>query len=211
MSETWNFTIGDEPAIESLQCDKGIVVWVATYRNSGETMWTYSVNCRIFDPGRGLWRPNFWGWFNAGYQMRQVYSLVVMDGVVAWKTFMILGPEAYDMEEFGVYYTTYYPAAGIWPVGQDLYHVVWGSPVQPDYLTVKDGVAAWPMFPFDDKMIYHARTYDFEIQRWVPGDSGYAPIMRDFQWLEIVYSKTIYRWLRTYHIDLMGIREAELV
>ena len=26
-----------------------------------------------------------------------------------------------------------------------------------------------------------------------------------------VCSKTIYRWLRTYHIDLMGIREAELV
>jgi transposase-like protein len=26
-----------------------------------------------------------------------------------------------------------------------------------------------------------------------------------------VCSKTIYRWLRTYHIDLMGIREAALI
>jgi PKD repeat protein len=186
--ETWALSIGDEALVESLTVEGGIVAWIAKYRWTGDADYVYAVHYRIFDPGRGVWKGDFWGWFGSGAN-RAVTSLIVKDGVVAWKSKYQISTNPTDLIEHAVRYATYNPGNGSWALGEDIYpRVAYNSPVAPENLRVKNGVVAWPMNPASGEStvdVYHF-LYDPELNRWVGGGISTHAEYRGFDWIEII-------------------------
>ncbi len=142
VEDTWSLTKGDEHIIESAQKDQGIITWIAKYKNSTETDYTFEVHYCIYDPGRGIWKEGSWGPFN-GYRT-SLEQHQVKDGVVAWI--------AHRSEDYGptskleheIIYTTYDPELGSWPNDSYSKKVAYNSQKAPEILRVKNGVVACP-------------------------------------------------------------------
>jgi PKD repeat protein len=185
--ESWALTIGDEAVVESLTAEGGIVAWIAKYRWTGDTDYYYAVHYRIFDPGRGVWKGGVWGWFTSGAN-RRVTSLIVKDGVVAWKSKHQLSTNPTDLIEHAVHYATYNPTNGSWPLGEDTYRVAYISPVAPENLRVKNGLVAWPMDPANNqnKVDIFSRIYDPELNQWMGGFFQANMFGSSFDWIQIV-------------------------
>jgi hypothetical protein len=168
------------------------VAWVAKYRWNGNPDWFYAVHYRVFDPGRGIWQGDFWGWFSWGAS-RDVTSLIVRDGVVAWKSKYQLSTDPTDLIERTVHYVTYNPRLGSWPRGESPFRVVYSSPVAPENLRVKNGIVAWPMDPANNesKVDIYGVIYDPQQDSWV-GSGKYniyvVSVLRNlaFDWIDIV-------------------------
>jgi hypothetical protein len=216
--DTWTLNNGDQNVIESLQMDSGIVVWIGKYKSASDTHYQYSVNCRVFDPIRGIWMKYFWGWWS-GYTQWQVDSLIVKDGVVAWKRQHNLKAPLDGMIEYGVCYATYEPGGGTWPFGESVNQEFSDGGHHPEVLRVKDGVVAWPMTPGNGqsrKWTVNVRVFDRESNNWIgPAVGsyyfGYSNYNDDyieyfcydsdqFDWIEIIEGTVRIHWHHnTYH------------
>jgi hypothetical protein len=186
--ETWTIPQGVERIIESQQANQGIVTWIEKYKNLGDVYYTYSVQYRIYDPGRGGWRAGSWGPF-AGYET-SLGQHQVMDGVVAWTSKRRLGPNPTDELEHQVLYVTYEPGFGSWLLGYRQWRVK--DLMSPEVLRVKNGIVSWPMNSAisgkcsgEVYVLIYAAIYDPELKSWREKDSPTGYGHYDFDWIEI--------------------------
>jgi hypothetical protein len=161
--------------------DGGIVAWVSKKMTTGETEYAYTVHYRIYDPGRGRWVGGEHE-LNTG-AARQIYNLIVKDGVVAWKAGYRSSPSPTADKTYLVTCVTYNPIDGVWPENTYTLPVPYDSPRAPEVLSVQNGVVAWPNLPFDDNIDIHFRIYDPEIKGWVWGED--VNDWFDMEWVKI--------------------------
>jgi hypothetical protein len=182
--DSWTLDPGDSTGwVLFPVCDGGIVAWISGIQdyNYPRAWIHYTVHVRIYDPGRGLWKGADYG------QLGEPYSLIVKDGVVAWKQVDPSAPEPGDQKVYWVRYTTYEPGGGSWVLGQ--YEIITPpySPIAPEVLLVQDGVVAWPNSPLNKNVDMYFRIFDPEINRWVGYDNKYiySPELFNLDWIKI--------------------------
>jgi hypothetical protein len=193
--ETWTVPLGDERFIQSVQLDQGILTWIARYRysSSSDPFYTFDVQVRIYDPGRGVWRKSVWVPFDGDAAAIEQHQ--VKDGVVAWITRRYSGGASRPFLEHRVYCATYDPEFGSFVLNVEFWEVSKTSKYSPEVLRVKNGVVAWPMNNAEsgkasdeqNVTVYYV-TYDQELHQWKPDyrvecidDLSYS-----FDWILIV-------------------------
>lgn len=193
--ETWIIPQGIERTIESIQHDQGILTWIDKYKNSGDGYYSYTVQHRIYDPGRGSWKAGSWGPFSGYGPVLGQHQ--VKDGVVAWTSQRRLGPNPSDELEQQVIYATYEPGFGTWTAGNRLWITSTGG---PELLRVGNGIVAWPMknpksgqASNEDSITIEAIIFDPELKQWIGIGWNFCMThsfcRADFDWIAI-YEQT---------------------
>ncbi len=175
--DTWAVPPADVRQIVSVHADKGILTWIAQYKNTADYSLANLVVYCIYDPGRGQWIKQQWGPLGPGNSVDggswidQPHQVV--DGVVAW----VAHRGFYDnraMMEHSVCYATYDPKLGSFTQGQLLWQVPYfTSKYAPDELQIKNGVVAWPMknansgyTKNENALDIFYTIYDQELHKW---------------------------------------------
>lgn len=189
--ETWTIPQGNERYIESAQHNQGILTWIDKYRNTGDAYYSFTVQYRIYDPGRGSWKAGSWGPFT-GYETSLEQHQVV-DGVVAWTSKRRLGLDPSDVPEQKVLYVTYEPEFGTWTSGNRSWVTATGG---PEVLRVGNGIVAWPMknpesgqASNEDSITIEAIIFDHELKQWIGFGWTFTKVepfcMVGFDWIAI--------------------------
>jgi PKD repeat protein len=151
--ESW--TLNEAGQVKGVQFQGGIAAWIV------DKGLEYEVHYRLFDPGRGMWKGDFYR-VNGGIHI-EINSLFINDGVVAWVTYIHL--DLYDNWNREFCYVTYEPEQGIWVFDSDL----WGPRASPNHIQVKDGVVAYFLASTYSGIDVLFSIFDPELKQWIKG------------------------------------------
>ena len=150
-----SWTLNEAGQVKGLQVQGGMAAWIVDKGLEQE------VHYRIFDPGRGMWRGDFYR-VNQG-KKNEIYALIVNDGVAAWVTYTLPVNQYEGDREFC--YVTYEPDQGIWVLNSEL----WGPRAIPENIQVQDGVVAYFLFSPYSRIDVLFSIFDPELKQWVKG------------------------------------------